>query len=148
MRALLLIGLLASVVAASASDSLCLTLGDAIALAQRQSSDALAARHTLEAAEWSYRNFRANYLPAVSLSSSPSLNRQLNSITQPDGTNIFVRQNQLSTDLSLSISQNVTLTGGTLFVRSDMQRLDEFEQRTHGYSSVPFYRLPTESFRT
>lgn len=138
MRALLLIGLLASVVAASASDSLCLTLGDAIALAQRQSSDALVARHTLEAAEWSYRNFRANYLPAVSLSSSPSLNRQLNSITQPDGTNIFVRQNQLSTDLSLSISQNVTLTGGTLFVRSDMQRLDEFEQRTHGYSSVPF----------
>ena len=120
------------------SDSLRLTLSDAIALAQRQSSDALAARHTLEAAEWSYRYYKANYLPSVTLSSSPSLNRQLNSITQPDGTNIFVRQNQLSTDLSLSISQNVTLTGGTLFLRNSLQRLDEFEQRTHGYSSVPF----------
>lgn len=120
------------------SDSLRLTLNDAIALAQRQSSDALAARHTLEAAEWSYRYYKANYLPSVTLSSSPSLNRQLNSITQPDGTNIFVRQNQLSTDLSLSISQNVTLTGGTLFLRNSLQRLDEFEQRTHGYSSVPF----------
>jgi outer membrane protein TolC len=120
------------------SDSLRLTLNDAIALAQRQSSDALAARHTLEAAEWSYRYYKANYLPSVTLSSSPSLNRQLNSITQPDGTNVFVRQNQLSTDLSLSISQNVTLTGGTLFLRNSLQRLDEFEQQTHGYSSVPF----------
>ena len=120
------------------SDSLRLTLSDAIALAQRQSSDALAARHTLEAAEWSYRYYKANYLPSVTLSSSPSLNRQLNSITQPDGTNVFVRQNQLSTDLSLSISQNVALTGGTLFLRNSLQRLDEFEQRTHGYSSVPF----------
>ena len=124
--------------AAAQSDSLRLTLSDAIALAQQQSSDALAARHSLEAAEWSYRYHKANYLPAVTLSSSPSLNRQLNSITQPDGTNVFVRQNQLSTDLALSISQNVTLTGGTLFVRNNLQRIDEFEQRTHGYSSVPF----------
>ena len=119
-------------------DSLELTLSDAIALAQRQSSDALVARHSLEAAEWSYRNFRANYLPTVSLTSSPSLNRQISSITQPDGTNVFVRQNQLNTDLSLNISQNVVLTGGTLFLRNNLQRLDEFEQRTHGYSSVPF----------
>ena len=124
--------------AAAQGDSLRLTLNDAIALAQQQSSDALAARHSLEAAEWSYRNHQANYLPAVTLSSSPSLNRQMNSITQPDGTNVFVRQNQLNTDFALNISQNVSLTGGTLFLRNALQRLDEFEQRTHGYSSVPF----------
>ena len=128
----------ASLGSAAQSDSLRLTLSEAIALAQRQSSDALAARHALEAAEWSYKNYRANYLPAVTLSSSPSLNRQISSITQPDGTNVFVRQNQLNTDLSLSISQNVALTGGTLFLRNDLQRLDEFEQHTHDYSSVPF----------
>ena len=128
----------ASLESAAQSDSLRLTLSEAIVLAQRQSSDALAARHALEAAEWSYKNYRANYLPAVTLSSSPSLNRQISSITQPDGTNVFVRQNQLNTDLSLSISQNVALTGGTLFLRNDLQRLDEFEQHTHDYSSVPF----------
>ena len=119
------------------ADSMKLTLGEAIALAQQQSSDALAARHSLEAAEWSYKNFRANYLPAVSLSSSPSLNRQISSITQPDGTNVFVRQNQLSTDLSLNINQNISLTGGTLFMSNSLQRLDEFEQRTLGYNSIP-----------
>ena len=119
------------------ADSMKLTLGEAITLAQQQSSDALAARHSLEAAEWSYKNFRANYLPAVSLSSSPSLNRQISSITQPDGTNVFVRQNQLSTDLSLNINQNISLTGGTLFMSNSLQRLDEFEQRTLGYNSIP-----------
>ena len=135
---LLLIACLAAAQAMGQTDSVQLTLGEAIRLAQEQSSEALAARHALEAAEWSYRYHKANYLPSVTLSSSPSLNRQLNGITQPDGTNVFVRQNQLSTDLSLNISQNVTLTGGTLFLRSDLQRLDEFEQQTHGYSSVPF----------
>ena len=131
-------GLEAAIGEVESADTLRLTLSETVDLAQRQSSDALAARHQLEAAEWSYRYFRANYLPSVSLSSSPTLNRQVSSITQPDGTNVFVRQNQLSTDLSLSISQNVTLTGGTLFVRSNLYRQDEFEQHAHGYSSVPF----------
>ena len=141
MNAKTMIMLIAGAVAIEATaqtDTLRLTLSDAIRLAQQQSSDALAARHSLEAAEWSYRYHQANYLPTVTLSSSPSLNRQLNSITQPDGTNVFVRQNQLNTDLSLSISQNVSLTGGTLFLRNSLQRIDEFEQQTHGYSSVPF----------
>ena len=142
MRILLVIGMLAITwgrgFAESPSDSLRLTLSDAIALAQRQSSDALAARHSLEAAEWSFRYYKANYLPAVSLNSSPSLNRQISSITQPDGTNVFVRQNHLNTDLELNISQNIALTGGTLFLRNSLQRLDEFEQQTHDYNSVPF----------
>ena len=121
-----------------AQDSLLLTLSETVEMAQKQSNDALAAKHSLEAAEWNYRYYQANYLPSVSLSSSPSLNRQVSSITQPDGTNVFVRQNQLSTDLSLSIRQNVALTGGTLFVNSNIYRQDEFEQHTHGYSTVPF----------
>ena len=138
VRFILLFVISATIEAAAQGDSLRLTLSEAIALAQQQSSDALAAKHSLEAAEWSYRYHKANYLPSVTLSSSPSLNRQLNSITQPDGTNVFVRQNQLNTDLSLNISQNIALTGGTLFLRNNLQRLDEFEQRTHDYSSVPF----------
>ena len=110
-----------------AQDTLCLSLNECIATAQSQSSDALAAKHQLEAAEWNYRYHQANYLPAVTLTSSPSLNRQVSSITQPDGTNIFMRQNQLSTDLALSIKQNVALTGGTLFLSSSLYRQDEFE---------------------
>lgn len=124
--------------AANGKDTLDITMTEAIRLAQEQSSEAQAARHQLEAAEWSYRSYRANYLPAVTLTSSPNLNRQLNSITQPDGTNLFLQQNQLSTDLSLSITQNVSMTGGSLFVRSSLRRQDEFHDRLHAYSSTPF----------
>ena len=120
------------------SDTLRLTLADAVTLAQQQSADALAARHALESAEWSFRYHKANYLPSVTLSSSPTLNRQVSRVTQPDGTDVFVRQNQLSTDLAIDISQNVWFTGGTLFVRSNLYRQDEFEQSHHSYSSVPF----------
>ena len=82
-----------------------LTLQEAIQLAQASSPEAEAARHTYRAAYWSYRSFRADYLPEVSLSASPYLNRQINKVTQPDGTELFLRQNQLATDLTLSVSQ-------------------------------------------
>ena len=120
------------------TDTLTVTLTEAIRLAQEQSSDALAARHSLESATWSFRYYKANYLPSVTLSSSPNLNRQLNSITQPDGTNLFRQQNQLSTNLTLNISQNIALTSGNLFVRSSLQRQDEFENHWHAYSNSPF----------
>ena len=123
---------------AEGADTLDITMMEAIRLAQEQSSEAQAARHQLESAEWSYRYYKANYLPSVSLSSSPNLNRQLNSITQNDGTNVFVQQNQLSTDLSLSITQNVALTGGSFFLRSSLRRQDEFHDHLHAYSSTPF----------
>ena len=135
---LLALCLWSALAAANGKDTLDITMTEAIRLAQEQSSEAQAARHQLEAAEWSYRSYRANYLPAVTLTSSPNLNRQLNSITQPDGTNLFLQQNQLSTDLSLSITQNVSMTGGSLFVRSSLRRQDEFHDRLHAYSSTPF----------
>ena len=50
-----------------------LTLGEAIRVAQAYSPEAQAAAHTYRAAYWSYRSFRANYLPEVNLVSSPYL---------------------------------------------------------------------------
>lgn len=50
-----------------------LTLRDAIRMAQAHSPEAQAAEHTYRAAYWSYRSFRANYLPEVNLVSSPYL---------------------------------------------------------------------------
>ena len=120
------------------ADTLSLTMAEAIRMAQEQSAEAQSARHQLAAAEWSYRYHKANYRPSVTLSSSPNLNRQLNSITQPDGTSEFLRQNQLSTNMSLSITQNIALTGGSFFVTSSLRRQDEFQNHFHAYSSTPF----------
>ena len=113
------------------------TLDHAIALAQEQSPEAQAARHTYRSAYWSYRSFRANYLPSVSLISNPYLNRQINKVTQPNGTELFIRQNQLSTDLGLQISQNLSLTGGNFFIQTSSQRMDELGTGSTAYSTQP-----------
>lgn len=115
-----------------------LTLADAIRIAQAYSPEAQAARHTYRAAYWSYRSFRADYLPEVSLTATPYLNRQINRVTQPDGTGQFLRQNQLNTDLSLSVSQNIWFTGGNLFLQTSAQRMDEFGSSAEAYSTQPF----------
>ena len=114
-----------------------LTLRDAIRMAQAHSPEAQAAEHTYRAAYWSYRSFRANYLPEVNLVSSPYLNRQINRVTQPDGTEQFIRQNQLITDLGLQVSQNIWFTGGNLFVQTSTQRMDELGSSFTSYNSQP-----------
>lgn len=119
------------------SDTLTLTLGEAIAMAQQRSYDARAAHHTLLAAEWSYKFHKANHLPTLTLTSSPNLNRVINKITLPDGSSSFVEQNQLSTNIALGITQNVALTGGQLFLKSTLQRQDEFEHKSIAYNSQP-----------
>lgn len=123
--------------AAAQEKSMDLTLQQAIETAQENSPEAQAARHTYRAAYWNFRFFRANYLPSVTLSSSPTLNREINKITQPDGTNLFIRQDQLTTDLSLKINQNIWFTGGSIFVKSTTQRIDEFENDITAYNTEP-----------
>ena len=122
---------------AQQEESMTLNLQRAIEIAQENSPEAQAARHTYRAAYWNYRFFQANYLPSVTLTSSPTLNREINKITQPDGTNQFIKQDQLSTDLSLKINQNIWFTGGSLFVKSTTQRIDEFEDNLTAYNTQP-----------
>lgn len=118
-------------------DTLSLTLSQAIEIAQENSPVAEAARHTYRAAYWNYRFYKANYLPSVTLTSSPYFNRQINKITQGDGTDLFVKQNQLGVDMQLNINQNIWFTGGSLFVQTNAQRMDELENKVTAYSTQP-----------
>ena len=122
----------------AAQNTMQLTLWESIKMAQDFSPEARAAEHTYRAAYWSYRAYKANYLPGVSLVSTPFLNRQINKITQPDGTEQFIRQNQLSINLSLEISQNIWFTGGNVFVQTGTQRIDELSSKSKSYSTIPF----------
>ena len=118
-------------------ETMSLTLGQAIEIAQQNSPEAEMARHTYRAAYWNYRFYKANYLPSVTLSSSPYFNRQISKITQGDGTDLFVKQNQLGVDLQLNINQNIWFTGGNLFVQTNAQRMDELGNKVTAYSTQP-----------
>lgn len=124
-------------VKAQVCDTLFLTLPEAINLALKQSPSARSARHTFLAQYWNYRYYRANYLPSLTLASSPYINNEINKITQGDGTSLFLSQSQFGGDVSLSINQNIPLTGGTFFIKSAASYLREMETKMNMFSTIP-----------
>ena len=114
-----------------------LTLQEAVDMARTNSPSAVSARHTFRSAYWSYRSFRANYLPSLTLSSNPDLTRTISKVTLGDGSEKYVSQNMLTVDGELSISQNVSLTGGSFFVQSSLQRMKLFDSNSVSFRSSP-----------
>lgn len=114
-----------------------LSLDEAIRLARMESPDAQRARHSFRSSYWNYKYYKANYLPSLSLTSNPQLNRAINKITKEDGTIKFVEQNMLSTDLNLSLTQNIPWTGGSLFVETAAQRVDQLSNKTTAWQTSP-----------
>ena len=113
-----------------------LSLKQVIEIARMESPDAQTARHSFRSAYWNYKYYRANYLPSLSLTSDPNLNRAINKITMGDGSVKFVEQNLLNTDLTLNLSQNLSWTGGSFFLETSAQRKTKFSvMRT----SSPYY---------
>ncbi len=101
-----------------------LTLNEVIDIAIKKSPRAIMAEHTFRASYWSFRSFRANYKPSLTLNSTPfNLNRSFESITLDDGSDQFVERRSLSSSGSLEIAQRFAPTGGDLFLSSSLERV-------------------------
>jgi len=139
MKNLIITGLITLMpIMAVAQDTLRLTLSQAIEIAQKQAPQAISAQHSLRSSYWSYRSFKANYRPSVSMTSTPTFNRGITRVLQPDGTNSFVHVSELSTNATLQVSQNIAPTGGNLFMKSSLYREDVFDSNIGTqYSSQP-----------
>ena len=124
------LGILSTELLAAQNQTMEMSLEQVVKIARLESPDARTARHSFRSAYWNYKYYRANYLPALKLTSDPYLNRAINKITMSDGSVKFVEQNLLSTDLTLSLTQNIPWTGGTLFVETSAQRLDLFSDNS------------------
>ncbi len=104
-----------------------LTLPEVIQIAREQSLMGLMARHQLRSSYWEFRTYKASRRPGLSLEATvPSLNNTMESVTQPDGSEKFVSRSNMQTSLDLQLNQNIALTGGRIFVTSQIQRNDNF----------------------
>jgi outer membrane protein len=120
-------------------------LDTAIVLAKQNSPEAVVALSRFKTSYWQYRSFRSNYLPLLSLDAvTPDITRALTRITLPDGSDAFVKRNLMSTSSTLSLSQQVVPTGGTISINSGLQRLDFLDPNdvfnrplSHSYLSNP-----------
>lgn len=114
-----------------------LTLSHVVEIAQEKSPAAQAARHSFMSSYWTWRNYRAGLLPALTLSSSPYLNRNTDYVSLEDGSEAYVKRNNVKSDLTLDLSQNVWFTGGTLSVQSAARRLDLLDDGLTTYNLQP-----------
>lgn len=113
-----------------------LTLEQAIALAQKQGLAAHAAERARDAERWRDRAFGARRLPQLALEGIvPSINRGISPVFRPDGTTAFVTQREMQSSLNLTLSQQVTATGGEVFLSSGLTRLD-----VHGAQLSPLWQ--------
>lgn len=102
-----------------------LTLEDVINIAQQQSPDALSAKNRFLKSFWEMRTSEALLLPRLDLEATvPRYTRAIEKVTQPDGSEVFRERSLANTSADLSLSQNVGFTGGQVYLRSGIQRID------------------------
>lgn len=105
-----------------------MTLNDAVETARRQSVTALAARSAFISDYWSYRAYKASLLPSLSLYGNlASFDRSLRLLQNYEtGEMVYTNNYNMQNSLGLALTQNVSLTGGTMSLYSDLSRIDQF----------------------
>jgi outer membrane protein TolC len=108
-------------------DTVRLTLDEVIEIAVAQSPDALIAKHRFRANYWQYRSYKADYLPLVQLQAQiPDISRTIRTIPVQDGPDIFQYNSLANYWVNMTVNQRVGFTGGSVFLRSNLSRLDNF----------------------
>ncbi len=131
-----------------------LSLEEVIKLAQEQSYDALIAVHRFRGSYWEYRSYVANLRPNLSISTDVlNYRNSINKIPTIEGDRFFF-QDQNNSGVNLNLNQSVPITGGTFFMQSNLERIDDFlasKGEQIDYSSTPFqigYQQPLFSFNS
>jgi len=120
-----------------------MTLEDVINLASDSSLNAFIAQNMYLANYWEYRNYRAQRLPFLTLNAAPanfsrSLTQQYNF---QDSSYQYVGEQTFNSSANLSLSQNITRTGGRVYIDSDLMRLENIRSNTPVQFSSTMVRI-------
>ena len=104
------------------------TIEEAIETARKQSVQALEAKQAFISTYWAYRAYQASKLPSLTLYGNiMNFNRSLTLMqSYEDGDLRYVNSYNLQNGAGLRLSQNISLTGGTISIYSDLSRIDQF----------------------
>lgn len=113
-----------------------ISLEDLITTAEQTSLDAFRAKYNYNSSALEFKNFKVSNLPTVNLNIDPlvfnsSIVERYDAILDRD---VFRTVETLNSNLGLSLTQNITATGGNVFVRSNINRLEN----TGSTSSIAF----------
>lgn len=116
-----------------------MTLDRAIAIARVNSVDAAVALNELRASYWQYRSYRADLLPEVNFNATmPSYSKRYSSYLQSDGSYTFVRTSNLGLAGTLSMTQKLWFTGGSVSFQSSFDMMRQLGRGAYSrYMAVP-----------
>ena len=123
------------------NDTIHLPLHEAILLAQDSSLSAFRSKYTYETGYWNFRNYQARRLPTLNMTVNPftynrSITKQFNSA---DSSYRYYEGQNMNNSIALNLQQGITLTGGKVYIESDLGRLENYVGlKGASYSSTPF----------
>ena len=108
-----------------------LTLEDVVQIAKEQSPQAIRERHRFRASYFSFMDYKANFLPKLTLTTSPTTwDKSIQTILSVDDDGkVKIREaytNSLTSTAGLALLQNIGLTGGSVSLGSDFKRNQNF----------------------
>ncbi|MEI6574975.1 MAG: TolC family protein [Bacteroidota bacterium] len=123
--AIVVFALFAGLATASAQINKSLSLDEVIRIAADNSREMVSAKHRFRSSFWEYKTFRSQYYPMLKLNTTmPGINRSIQKYTHADGSETFITMSSANYSANLSLSKIIGATGGSLYVNSGMQRMD------------------------
>ena len=119
-----------------------LNMQQVVQLAQENSISAMSNRNNFVASYWSFRSYKAQLLPSLSLNASlANFNRSLVQLQDYNTGAISYRANyNMNNDVALNFRQNIPWTGGTVSLSTQLSRLDQYSPaRLTTYYAQPIY---------
>ena len=125
-----------------------LNMQQVVELAQENSIASMSNRNTFASRYWSFRSYRAELLPSLTLSADLArFNRSLVALQDYQTGAISYRPNyNMNNSVNVFVSQNVPWTGGTVSLTTSLQRLDQYSpMRSTTYYAQPVYLTYSQS---
>ena len=128
MKKILVISISLIILLGTGVEAQTISMIEAISISRTQSVEAKEARQSFISTYWAYRSYKASRLPSFNLYGGlMNFDRSLRLMqSYEDGSFQYVNSYNLQNSLGLQVSQNLTFTGGTLSVYSDLSRIDQF----------------------
>lgn len=116
-----------------------ISLEETILTARANSVEAAVALNELRTSYWSYRTYRADLLPELTLNATvPSYRKSYSAYQLDNGSYTFVRNNYLQMNGSLTMKQNIWLTGGSISLTTSLDWMRQLDSGAYNrFMSVP-----------
>ncbi len=117
-----------------------ITLEEVLKIASKKSLDAFKAKRKYEYSYWEFKSFKASLLPKITLNTNPFTYRRsvIERYDSELNRDVFRSIQSLNSSARVSLSQNISKTGGIISLNSSYNRLVNYNpERINSYNVTP-----------